>query len=69
MTPMAHASFDPRLRPVQGGWVAEGDGLQVRASCGQEALLRLNIELARREPKRRQTGRLIIEDAPYPEPA
>lgn len=51
---------------VDGGWVAERDGVKVLASCGQEALLRLNVEIARREPPRLESGRLIIEDAPPP---
>lgn len=40
--------FEPRLQVFRGGWVAEGDGVAVTATSGQEALLRFAVERRRR---------------------
>lgn len=46
--------MEPQLRVFRGGWVAVGAGLAVVASSGQEALLRLNVQLAE--------GKRVVED-------
>jgi hypothetical protein len=65
---MAQPQSEPELHAVPGGWVAEREGVRVLACCGQEALLRLNIEiLARGEQTRIQPpGSPIVEEVQPP---
>jgi hypothetical protein len=49
------------LRLDEGVWVAEREGVRVEAACGQEALLRLSVELVRRKAAVAYTGLLVQE--------
>ena len=55
--------MEPELRISSGGWVAEREGIQVVSACGQEALLRLELELWRRHSDWAPGSRLIVEEA------
>jgi hypothetical protein len=57
--------MDPELRLNEKGWTAERNGVRVTAACGQEALLRLGIELwAHGTPS---GERLIAEEVQAPQ--